>query len=179
MTDIIETTAGVRCQMCGVVNWPTAIYCMSCTTTLDKRPESERIAYPLDAPMSFSQKVARFFEVIDYLLLPPATFGLVFSMLLLTMAPWVPLIITASYLAGCFLLRGFFKHSRGRLSDKDVSILWCATMAYNFVEAAVFGLLAGLDRAWEPLLFSIWPLLVVLLAALALFSESTRKQSLQ
>lgn len=179
MTEIIETTAGVRCQMCGVLNWPTAISCMRCTATLDKRPASASTIYAPAAPMSFSQKVARFFEVVDFLLLPPAAFGLAFSMLLLGFAPWFPLGIAGWFIAGCFLLRGFFRHSRGRLDERQVSILWYATMGYNLVEMVAM-LAMGVNGANAQLfLLSLWPMLVILLSASALHSESKRREAFQ
>ena len=174
MTEIIETNVGIRCQMCGVVNWPTALACMACNAALDKRPTREMFSYPSVGTMSFSQKVARFFEFTDYVLLAPATIGLMLSLTVVSNAPWFTLIIAASFAAGCYLLSGFYRHSRGRLNDSQVSFLWCATIVYNAVGLIVTLLIARAGRDEVFYLFGLWPLLVVILSALALSSENQR-----
>lgn len=174
MTEIIETTAGIRCQMCGVVNWPTALACMGCNATLDKRPAQAMISYSAVGAKSFSQQVARFFELVDYVLLAPASFGLMLSLTVVGKAPWFTMIIAASFAAGCYLLSGFFRHSRGRLNDSQVKFLWCATIVYNAVDLIVTLLIARAGGNEFFYLFTLWPLLVVILSAMALSSESQR-----
>ncbi|HEX8493995.1 MAG TPA: hypothetical protein VF658_14205 [Pyrinomonadaceae bacterium] len=174
MTEIIETNVGIRCQMCGVVNWPTALACMNCTTTLDKRPARAMFSYSTLGAMSFSQKVARFFEIADYLLLTPAIVGLLFSLMIVGNAPWFTLIIAVSFAAGCYLLIGFFRHSRGRLNDSEISRLWYATIVYNFIDLIATLLIAGASRDEFFYLYSLWPLLVIILSAMALSRERQR-----
>jgi hypothetical protein len=128
---------------------------------------------PADAK-SFSQKVARFFEVVDYLLLAPATFGLMLALTVSNFAPWFTLSIITAFVGGCYLLSGFFRHSRGRLSDSKVSFLWCATIVYNSIDLIVTLLIAGESRDKFSYVFALWPLVVILLSALALASENRR-----
>lgn len=174
MTEIIETNVGIKCQMCGVVNWPTALACMGCNATLDKRPAREMLAYPAIDAMSFSQKVARFFEITDYLLLVPAIAGLLLSLVALGSAPWFTLIIAASFAAGCYLLSGFFRHSRGRLSEAKVSRLWGATIVYNVLDLIVTLLIVNASRDKVFYILALWPMLVILLSSMALSSETRR-----
>ncbi len=175
MADIIESTAGIECHLCGVVNWPTAMACMGCNATLDKRPRRALVSYTGSQPMSYSQKVARFFELTDYVLLAPATYGLAMAMLTLVYAPWFGLSIVGAYIAGCFLLRGFFRHSRGRLNDSKTSVLWGATIAYNMVDLIVTLFIAASGRNTGSFyLLSLWPMLVIVLSASALLSENQR-----
>jgi hypothetical protein len=174
MTEIIETTAGIKCRMCGVVNWPTALACMGCNATLDKRPAREMFADSAIGAMSFSQKVARFFEIADYLLLVPAIVGLLLSLFALRSAPWFTLVIAASFAAGCYLLSGFFRHARGRLSDAKVSRLWGATIVYNLIDLIVTLLIVNASRDGVYYVLALWPMLVILLSAMALASETRR-----
>jgi hypothetical protein len=175
MADIIESTAGVECRWCGVVNWPTALACMGCNATLDKSPRQALASYAGSQPMTYSQKVARFFELTDYLLLVPATYGLAMAMMLVVYAPWFGLSILGGYVAGCFLLRGFFRHSRGRLSDSKTSLLWRATIAYNMIDLFITLFIAESGRNGQTFyLMSLWPLLVIVLSTTALLSENER-----
>ena len=175
MVDIIESTAGIECRLCGVVNWPTALACMGCNATLDKRPARAPLFYTGSQPMSYSQKVARFFELTDYLLLVPATFGLAMAMMMFVYAPGFALGILSAFIAGCFLLRGFFRHSRGRLSDSRTSVLWGATIAYNMIDLIITLFIAASDRNTHSFyLMSLWPMLVIVLSTSALLSENQR-----
>ncbi|HEV7844018.1 MAG TPA: hypothetical protein VGO69_10005 [Pyrinomonadaceae bacterium] len=174
MTEIIETTRGIRCTVCGTINWPTAMSCMGCTTTLDKRRVRETLSYSANGDMTFSQSLARFFEVIDFILLVPACFGLLMLLPLVAAAPLFVLAIMIWSTAGCFLLRGFFRHSRGRLSDNGIAALWWAAIGYNLVDLVVLWVLALHDRAPALYYVGLWPLLVVVFSALALISEQRR-----
>ena len=174
MTDIIETTVGIKCHNCGVVNWPTAMSCMGCTASLDKTGARMMLPFATVAPMSFSQKVARFFEIMDYLLLVPASFGLMLSLTAFPFAPQLTLGVMGSVIAGCFLLAGFIKHSRGRLSQHRVSVLWWATIGYNLIDLAITLWVANSSRNEKFFLFSIWPTLVIILSTLALLKESEK-----
>ena len=76
---------------------------------------------------SFSQKVARVFEVVGYLLLVPAILGLFYSLILV----FLGLIVFLIFCLGIILLIGYFKHSRGTLSEEKVLPLWFGTFFYN------------------------------------------------
>lgn len=90
---------------------------------------------------TYSQKVARVFEVISYVLLVPAFFGFFYAVLLIIFGlgagdayvffcGLVPVMVAA---AGIMLLVGYFKRSRDRLDEKYISALWIGTMVYNFL----------------------------------------------
>lgn len=81
--------------------------------------------------MTNSQKIARFFEIVNYFMLVPAAFGIFASFLLIKGAAWFTLIILAISAIGMTLLIGYFKHSRGRLAESKVKALWIGTIAYN------------------------------------------------
>lgn len=83
--------------------------------------------------MNYSQKIARAFEIADYLLLIPAGFGVFAASLLLKDAPWFTFLIYAVFVFGFVLLVGYFKHSRGRLAENHVRRLWIATAVFNGV----------------------------------------------
>lgn len=173
MKDIIETTTGIRCDMCGVVNWPTAMSCMRCTATLDKRTQPAALSSPLSGERTFSQSLARFFEVVDYILLAPACYGMLALAVIAGSAPFMATGIVVWFVAGCLLLRGFFRHSRGRLSDSGVSTLWLATIGYNLVDLIITVVIASnSDKGFY--YFALWPLLVIILSATALSTERQR-----
>lgn len=81
--------------------------------------------------MNYSQKIARAFEIADYILLIPAGFGVFAASMFIKDALWFALIIYAIAAFGCVLLAGYFKHSRGRLDANRVRALWIATGVYN------------------------------------------------
>ena len=90
---------------------------------------------------TYSQRVARGFEILCYVMLVPALLSLiypligVFSGILAGNAPiffisLIPFLIAAP---GFFLLAGYIKHSRGELAEERVPTLWSATAIYNFL----------------------------------------------
>jgi hypothetical protein len=178
MTEMTEMTRGIQCGTCGVVNWPTAMCCMRCNAALDKRLPREVRPSKADGDMSFSQSLARVFEIIDFVLLLPATYGLVLSLAFIAFVPWLTLIIMGWFTLGCFLLRGFFRHSRGRLDDSQVKRLWLATMGYNMVDLIIMWMIALKDDVAGFYYLGLWPLLVVVFSAMALASESRRRAHL-
>ena len=82
---------------------------------------------------TYSQKVARVFEVIDYLMLLPAGIGFLVGFVLLWTNPLYTLLLYTFLISGIVLLVGYFKHSRGWLDEKYFSALWLTTAGYNFV----------------------------------------------
>ena len=82
---------------------------------------------------TYSQKVARVFEIIDYLMLFPAAIGALVGLVLLKQNPLYTLLIYGFLTLGIVLLVGYFKHSRATLDEKYFSALWLITAAYNLV----------------------------------------------
>lgn len=90
---------------------------------------------------SFSQKVARVFEIIGYLWLVPGILGLIFpllgligSLMSLTFSSF--LILMLPFLAfglGVKLLVGYYRHSRGTLDEEKIRPLWIGTFLFNLV----------------------------------------------
>jgi hypothetical protein len=158
-------TTGIQCFSCGTINWPTAHACMSCATQLGYGRVSnvyQGNAFPVYK--SFSQKVARFFEIVDYVLLLPATLGFLYSLMLF---PIGPLIIGIWYALGCLLLRGFYRHSRGLMSQSDAVCLWGFTFGYNLIELLA---LAVITRGELNILY-VWPILVLQLSLTSLIKD--------
>jgi len=79
--------------------------------------------------MTYSQTVARFFEIICYPLLIPA----VLSLLMCFLFPLSLVISIPIFSIGVTLLIGYFKHSRGNLSEAKTILLWIATFIYNLI----------------------------------------------
>ena len=82
---------------------------------------------------TISQKIARVFEIVDYFLLVPTVAGLFFGIAMLSDVNSLPfgLAICAVFTIGMTLLVGYFKHSRGRLSEKSTVALWVGTIVFN------------------------------------------------
>lgn len=79
---------------------------------------------------TYSQKVARAFEIADYILLIPAGFGVLLATLIFS--PFT-LLVYGFFIAGVVLLVGYYKHSRGKLGEDHISALWIATAVYNSI----------------------------------------------
>lgn len=82
---------------------------------------------------SVSQKIARVFEIVDYFLLVPSLAGLLFGLMMVANpdSALYGLAICAVFTVGTILLVGYFKHSRGRLSEKATVALWVGTIIFN------------------------------------------------
>ncbi|CAN5588591.1 hypothetical protein BH20ACI4_BH20ACI4_25390 [soil metagenome] len=80
-----------------------------------------------------SQKIARVFEIVDYFLLVPSLAGLFFGIAMLgdKNSFLFGLAICVVFIIGTVLLVGYFKHSRGRLSEKATAALWIGTILFN------------------------------------------------
>jgi hypothetical protein len=84
-----------------------------------------------------SQKIARCFEIVGYVLFMPFT-------LLLVLSNFYPL-ISILYLLSCALLIGFVRHSRGTVKSKWFPLLWLGNIIFCLaltVIAALFFLFA-------------------------------------
>ncbi len=82
---------------------------------------------------TYSQKVARVFEIIDYFLLIPAAIGALVGFFILFGSPLLGGLIYAGLGIGIALMVGYIKHSRGKLSQDYISFLWIGTAIYNFM----------------------------------------------
>ena len=90
---------------------------------------------------TYSQKVAAVFEIIGYVLLFPASFGVMGGLGslfvgLLSGSAEVFLYGLLNLIVigiGVYLLVGYHKHAAGRLSAERVLNLWTATAVFNFV----------------------------------------------
>ncbi|MGI9056055.1 MAG: hypothetical protein ACR2F2_09670 [Pyrinomonadaceae bacterium] len=82
---------------------------------------------------SVSQKIARFFEIVDYILLVPSLAGLCFGLMMIVSgeAAGIGLGILTVFTIGTALLVGYFKHSRGRLSENSTRLMWFGTIIFN------------------------------------------------
>ena len=82
---------------------------------------------------TYSQKVARVFEIMDYILLVPSALGLLLATLLIKEAAWFALLVYAAFGVGVGLMIGYFKHSRGRLAEEYIPALWMTSAIYNLI----------------------------------------------
>jgi hypothetical protein len=115
-------------------------------------------SYGAKQKKTFSQNVARFFELVGYMVLIPTTVlvgialfcCLCYGLIFLLSAHFVTFVYMAisllfsltPYFFGCVLLRGYFLHSRGRLKENKVMLLWIGTIAYNIMPLAFIVLVA-------------------------------------
>jgi hypothetical protein len=83
--------------------------------------------------MTNSQKAARGFEIVGYVMLIPAIFGLIAASFFITEAPWFTLLIWAFAGYGVALLVKYYNHSRGRLPENKIAGMWIGTIVYNLV----------------------------------------------
>jgi hypothetical protein len=82
---------------------------------------------------TYSQRVARVFEILDYFMLVPAAIGALVGLALLFANPLYSFLLYGFLTVGIVLMVGYFKHSRGRLEEKYFNALWLTTAGYNFV----------------------------------------------
>jgi hypothetical protein len=83
--------------------------------------------------MTYSQKIARFLEIVSYFMLIPAAFGVFAGAIAIFFAPWFTLIIWVIAGLGISLLVGYFKHSRDRLPVEKINRMWYGTIVYNLI----------------------------------------------
>lgn len=79
---------------------------------------------------TYSQKIARVFEIADYILLLPAILGVLLATLAFS---GFTLIIYGIFIAGVILLIGYRRHWRGNLSSENLIALWTGTAIYNLI----------------------------------------------
>jgi hypothetical protein len=88
--------------------------------------------------MTRSQKIARIFEIVDYVLLAPVSFFLFLNLLVTFQAPFFGGIIWAIAAVGFVLMYGCIRHSRRLLSRRKSILLWTTMMIYNLAQAVSF-----------------------------------------
>lgn len=79
---------------------------------------------------TYSQKIARVFEIVDYILLLPAVLGLLLATLTFS---GVTFIVYGIFTGGVILLVGYRRHARGDLSPENLTALWLGSAVYNFI----------------------------------------------
>ncbi len=82
---------------------------------------------------TYSQDVARAFEIVDYFLLVPAGLGALMAILMIGWNPLFTFLVYGLLSVGVVLLVGYFKHSRATLNPKHISALWITSALYNFL----------------------------------------------
>ena len=85
-------------------------------------------------PKTFSQKIARGFELLGYLYLFLSTWMLLAA----GFQPW----LSGLQLFNGFLLGGFILHSRGMLKTRWFALLWIANFIFYLIFTALFALFA-------------------------------------
>ena len=79
---------------------------------------------------TYSQKIARVFEIVDYILLLPAIPGVLLATLAFSALTFI---VYGVFIVGVLLLVGYRRHARGALGPENFSMLWIATAVYNFI----------------------------------------------
>ena len=80
---------------------------------------------------TFSQKIARVFEIVNYLMAP---IPLALGGLILFFAPWMFLLVLMIWMfcgPGLWLAALYFRHSRGELDEEKILGMWLGTIAFN------------------------------------------------
>jgi hypothetical protein len=94
---------------------------------------------------TYSQKLARFFEIFGYLLILPAFVGVLLSFLLIDGVGYslepnapkperlfgLPILAILVFLLGTILLVGYFLHSHNKLNKALVILMWIGTSVFN------------------------------------------------
>lgn len=123
---------------------------------------------------SLSEKIARVFEVVGYILLLPASLAVLVSAMFI-----FPLIISVPLFGiGLTLLVGYAKHSRGNLDEGKILPLWIATFLFNFLPLLVpaYQYYSNADGRFESVgLFSglliFWWIIACCLSLTAIYEE--------
>lgn len=79
---------------------------------------------------TYSQKIARVFEIADYILLVPGILGVLLATLFFN---GITLIVYGIFIGGILLLIGYRRHWRGDLDPENLTKLWSGTAVYNSI----------------------------------------------
>ena len=131
---LTKTEGRINCGACGMENWAAAPLCVNCSQAL------VAIAPAVEfRNKTATQKVARLFEVVDYLLIIPSTLAFLYGMFAALAGArsgrreilvWAGGLMLA-YTLGCYLFLGFFRHARGRQVWGGPVALWGLTALFN------------------------------------------------
>ncbi len=124
---------------------------------------------------SLSEKIARVFEIVGYILLVPAALAVLVSAMVI-----FPLIISVPLFGiGLSLFVGYAKHSRGNLNESRILPLWIATFLFNFLPLLIpaYQHYSNTDERFESVgLFSglliFWWIIACCLSLTAIYDES-------
>ena len=145
----------------------------------------------MNAKKSLSQKIARVFEIVNYILLIPTTlielFTLLYGLIMVLAGGFVVLLlivfITLIYSFGGLLLYGYFKHWRGEISQVRAVWLWIGTIIFNLIPVALllwnlatthFGVSDQATQFWLYNIFGAYQIMI-LLAVVALANDLRRR----
>lgn len=90
---------------------------------------------------TYSQKAARVFEILDYVLLVPTLISLIYPFFFIiggiterspkmVLIGFIPFVIV---IPGLILLFGYRKHAKDKLDEKYITTLWLTTAVYNLL----------------------------------------------
>lgn len=129
---------------------------------------------------SLSNKIARVFEVVGYVLLIPAILLTAISILFIIFSLFIiPLLIAVpSFGIGLILFAGYIKHSRGNLDKNNILPLWSATFLFNFIPLVILIILYdfGYSKTLKDLNFFyivliLWWIIACCLSLTAVYDE--------
>jgi hypothetical protein len=93
---------------------------------------------------SYSEKVARVFEIGCYFMIVPGILATLYSFLTIILA--IPVLIL--FLLGIWMFKSYIKHSRGLLEESEVVLMWVLSFMLNTVFALV-GVSAFSSANWS------------------------------
>ncbi len=139
-----------------------------------------------------TKKIARLFEIIDYVLLIPGSLGMAFLAVALVggvfsgitnfrfhdiIEALIVLTMLIFSVFGCFLLWCFRRYSRDDIV-LNPETMWLFTITYNFIIVAfmLYGIVRE-GREAVPLIFlGAWPVCAIILSGVALYYENRNKR---
>lgn len=137
---------------------------------------------------SLSEKIAKVFEVVNYIFIVPAIL-ILFILLLIFLCglfslQWLSCIYALIFFfiigIGVILFVGYIKHSRGTLDESKILPLWMVTFLYNVLPLMFIGFrfygdyqnkISLEDFNVFPLLLVFWWLAAVCLSLTAIYDE--------
>ncbi len=93
---------------------------------------------------SYSEKVARVFEIGCYFMIIPGILATLYSFLTIILA--IPVLIL--FLLGIWMFKSYIKHSRGLLEASEVVLMWILSFMLNTV-FALAGVLVFSSADWN------------------------------
>ncbi|MEP6924254.1 MAG: hypothetical protein ABI954_07300 [Pyrinomonadaceae bacterium] len=142
---------------------------------------------------TFSQRAARFLEIICYFLIIPTSLIEIVTIYYSSVSIisgelgllFFAIPITATYAFGNLLLYGYYKHSRGKLSNESSFLLWVGTLVFNSIPFAYMLFVWNQNHSilrnsteegyWFYNIFAFYSA-IILLAVIALIDDIRRLQ---